>query len=77
MGQTGDPDPLTAVQNALHYYTVDEIVISTFPETRSGWLRRDLIGRVRSASSKPVEHIVVDEDDVDESASGEAQETVG
>jgi hypothetical protein len=33
-------------------------VISTFPETKSGWLRADLVERVRSATGKPVEHVV-------------------
>jgi hypothetical protein len=59
-GMVGDPDPYTAVQNALQYYSPDDIVISTFPETRSGWLRGDLIGRVEAAAGKPVEHVVVD-----------------
>jgi hypothetical protein len=57
-GMVGDPDPYTAVMNALQYFRVDDIVISTFPETKSGWLRSDLIERVRSASNKPVEHVV-------------------
>ncbi len=42
-----DPDPFTAVQNALQFYAVDEIVISTFPGSRSGWLRNDLVERVQ------------------------------
>jgi hypothetical protein len=58
IGQVTHPDPYTSIQNALHFYGVDEIVISTFPETRSGWLRADLVGRVRSATGKPVHHIV-------------------
>jgi len=37
-------------------------VISTFPETRSGWLRSDLIKRVQGATALPVEHVVVDLD---------------
>lgn len=61
VGQVADADPLTAIQNALDYYTVDEIVVSTLPEARSGWLRRDLVGRVKGTTSKPVEHVVVDE----------------
>jgi len=60
IGQVMDPDPFTAVQNALQFYPADEIVISTFPETRSGWLRSDLIERVKTSTSKPVEHVVVD-----------------
>jgi hypothetical protein len=57
-GMIGDPDPYTAITNALQYFRVDDIVISTFPETKSGWLRADLIERVRSATGKPVEHVV-------------------
>ncbi len=62
VGQVAEADPMTAIQNALDYYTVDEIVISTLPEARSGWLRRDLVGRVKGVTSKPVEHVVVDEE---------------
>jgi hypothetical protein len=57
-GMVGDPDPFTAITNALQYFRVDDIVISTFPETKSGWLRADLIERVRRSTGKPVEHIV-------------------
>jgi hypothetical protein len=44
--------------NALQYFRVDDVIISTFAETKSGWLRADLIDRVRNASGKEVEHIV-------------------
>jgi hypothetical protein len=57
-GMTGDPDPYTAITNALQAFRVDDIVISTFPETKSGWLRADLIERVRNATGKDVEHVV-------------------
>lgn len=60
VGAIGDDDPYTAIQNALQFYRVDEIVISTLPEMRSGWLRNDLIERVKRSTSKPVEHVVVD-----------------
>jgi hypothetical protein len=56
-GMIGDPDPYTATMNVLQVFRVDDIVISTLPATRSGWLRADLIERVRKASHKPVEHI--------------------
>ncbi len=59
-GAIGDPDPYVAIMNALSFYKVDEIVISTHPATRSGWLRADLIERVRRSTSVPVEHVVVD-----------------
>ena len=60
-GMVGDPDPFTAITNALQYFRVDDIVISTFAETKSGWLRTDLIERVRRTTGKPVEHIVHDD----------------
>jgi hypothetical protein len=60
-GLVGDPDPYTAIMNALQYFRVDDIVISTFPETKSGWLRADLIERVRRSTGKPVEHVVHEE----------------
>jgi hypothetical protein len=66
-GMTGDPDPYTATMNALQSFRVDDIVISTLAETKSGWLRADLIERVRNASGKDVEH-VVQEDPVTTSA---------
>jgi GNAT superfamily N-acetyltransferase len=56
-GMIGDPDPYNAVMNAVQFFRVDDIVISTLPATRSGWLRADLIERVRRATNKPVEHV--------------------
>jgi hypothetical protein len=62
VGQVVHPDPFTAIQNALQFYAPDDIVISTFPETRSGWLRNDLVGRVQASTGKPVEHLVSEEE---------------
>jgi hypothetical protein len=57
--------------NAVQYYPVDDIIISTFPRERSGWLRADLVERVRSATGKPVEHLVAGQ------SSGATSETEG
>jgi hypothetical protein len=59
-GHIGDADPYTAAMNAVHDEGVDEIIVSTFPQATSGWLRRDLIGRVRDATGVPVKHVVVE-----------------
>jgi hypothetical protein len=59
-GMVGDPDPYNAVVNALELFRVDDIVISTLPHERSGWLRADLIERVSHTTSARVEHVVVD-----------------
>jgi hypothetical protein len=61
-GMVGDPDPYTAALNALELFRVDDVVISTLPDQRSGWMRANLIERVRSATSAQVEHVVVDLD---------------
>jgi hypothetical protein len=59
-GMIGDPDPYTTTMNALQFYKVSRIIISTLPVTRSGWMRADLISRVRKASNIEVEHIVAE-----------------
>ncbi len=59
-GMIGDPDPYTATMNALELFRADDVVISTLPDERSGWLRSNLIERVRGATTVPVEHVVVD-----------------
>jgi hypothetical protein len=56
-GMIGDPDPYTAIMNAVDYFYISEIVISTLPETSSKWVADKLVERIQSASHKPVEHI--------------------
>lgn len=69
-GMIGDPDPYTAVMNALELFNVDDIVISTLPGQRSGWMRSDLIGRVQGATSVEVEHVVVDQSNATAATAG-------
>jgi hypothetical protein len=59
-GMIAHPDPFTAAMQAIHDERTDEIIVSTFPGERSGWLRRDLVGRLRSESGLPVDHVVSD-----------------
>lgn len=56
-GMIGDPDPYTATMNAIQLFRINDVLISTLAATKSGWLRADLIARVRKASGLPVEHI--------------------
>jgi hypothetical protein len=56
-GMIGDPDPYTAVMNAVQYFHISEIVISTLPEGTSQWVADKLVERVRDATNVPVEHI--------------------
>ena len=59
--------------NVLQFYKVSRIIISTLPATRSGWMRADLISRVRKASNIEVEHIVAEPGIGSRTTSGQAQ----
>jgi len=58
-----DADPVDAVRDGLAQLEpqVDEIVVSTHPEQKSGWMRRHVVERIQKvAGDVPVEHVVVD-----------------
>lgn len=59
-GAVVDPDPLQALKDAVYQYRPDEVIISTHPAERSGWMRGKLVERARKALEVPVEHVVVD-----------------
>jgi hypothetical protein len=67
-GMIGDPDPFTATMNAVGYFFISEVVISTLPEYRSRWMEGGLIDRIKRATGKPVVHVESSE------AVGESQE---
>lgn len=70
-GLLGDPDPVVAAQNTVHDEQIDEIIVSTFPEETSGWLRRDVVGRIRSLGL-PVAHVVVTQEEAEAAAAPSA-----
>jgi hypothetical protein len=60
-GYVVEADPAAAVRDALATLEppVDEILVSTHPEEKSGWLRRGVLDRIRAAAGAvPVEHLV-------------------
>lgn len=59
-GQISHPDPYMAVMHTIEDERVDEVIVSTLPRARSGWLRRDLVGRLRADTRLPVDHVEVD-----------------
>src|SRR5579884_3995538 len=62
-GYVVEADPAAAVRDALATLEppVDEVLVSTHPEEKSGWLRRGVLDRIRSAAGEiPVEHLVSD-----------------
>jgi hypothetical protein len=60
-GQVAHPDPFEAAMEAMREERVDEIIVSTFGPERSGWLRRDLVDRLRNETKVPVEHVVAEQ----------------
>jgi hypothetical protein len=62
-GYVVEADPAAAVRDALATLEppVDEVLVSTHPEEKSGWLRRGVLDRIHSAAGAvPVEHLVSD-----------------
>jgi hypothetical protein len=64
-GMIGDPNPYDATMNAVQFFHISDIVISTLPGDQSRWMADKLVDRVANATNKPVEHV---------EASGEAVE---
>jgi DNA-binding LacI/PurR family transcriptional regulator len=58
-GQVAHPDPYAAAMQAVQDERVDEIIVSTFEEEKSGWLRRNLVERLTNDAKVPVEHVVI------------------
>ena len=64
-GLVVEADPVAALRDALAQLEPrpDEIVVSTHPRQKSGWLRRNVVERMeRAAEGVPLEHVVVDLD---------------
>jgi hypothetical protein len=62
-GLVVETDPVTAVRDAIAQLEprVDEIVLATHPQEKSGWLRKNVVDRIRDCAAHiPVEHVVVD-----------------
>jgi hypothetical protein len=59
LGMVVDSDPLTAVRDAIALDDPDELIVSTHPEAKSGWRRRNLLDEIRKvAGERPVLHVV-------------------
>jgi hypothetical protein len=62
-GQVFDSGPLDAVKDMIQMEPIDELIVSTHPEAKSGWLRRDLLDEIRRvAQPRPVEHVVASDE---------------
>jgi hypothetical protein len=59
-GIVGDGHPLLAMEDALHGFPADHILITTHPPTRSTWLERQVVERAERRFDVPVSHVVID-----------------
>ena len=59
-GDTGEADPLLALQDALQIFPADEIVLFTHPGGRRNWAEEGVIEEAESRFEPPVRHLVVD-----------------
>jgi hypothetical protein len=61
-GDTGESDPLLAIQDALATFPADEIVLFTHAGGDRNWLEEGIVDQVKAHFRGPVEHIVVERD---------------
>jgi hypothetical protein len=59
-GDTGEADPLLAIQDALQTFDADEIVVFTHPEDQANWMEEGLVGDARGRFGRPVRHLDVE-----------------
>jgi hypothetical protein len=59
-GDTGESDPLLAIQDALQTYPADEIVLCTHSSGKHNWQEEGVVDEARKRFDKPVIHLVVD-----------------
>jgi hypothetical protein len=59
-GDTGEEDPLLALQDALATYDADEIVLFTHADSAQNWAEEGLVDEASKRFSVPVRHLVVE-----------------
>jgi hypothetical protein len=60
-GHVVDNGPLDAVKDAIAIEEPHELIVSTHPEAKSGWRRRNLLDEIRKAAGAiPVAHVTSD-----------------
>ena len=59
-GDTGEEDPLLALQDALVTYEADEIVLFTHAGGKRNWLEDGLVEQAKERFDPPVRHMVVE-----------------
>jgi len=58
-GQVGDPNPTTALEDALRDFGADEVIVVTHPRERETWQEHGELERLRRELDVPVTHYTV------------------
>lgn len=56
-GRVGDPEPVSATEDAVNFGDYDEIIVVTTTRTVTKLARMDLAHRIEGATGLPVEHV--------------------
>jgi hypothetical protein len=59
-GDTGESDPLLAIQDALQTFEADEIVLFTHSSGSQNWLEDGLVEDAKERFEPPVRHLVIE-----------------
>lgn len=59
-GDTGESDPLLAIQDNLATYEADEIVLFTHAEGERNWLEEGIVDQAKERFEVPVRHLVIE-----------------
>lgn len=61
VGDTGESDPLLAIQDALQTFPADEIVLFTHRDGQVNWLEDGVVDELRTSFDGKVEHLVIED----------------
>ena len=59
-GDTGEEDPMLALQDALATFEADEVVLFTHAGGKQNWLEEGLVDEAKGRLDVPVRHLVVE-----------------
>ena len=58
---TGESDPLLALQDALQTFEADEIVLFTHPRGEKNWLEEGVVDEAKQRFEAPVRHLLIEQ----------------
>ena len=59
-GDTGETDPLQAIEDALQTFEADEIVLFTHPQGERNWQEEGLVDEATERFDQPVRHVLIE-----------------